>query len=193
MRRIEPARPTDSINPHKFVGQQRLPAQATIAIQRATVRRHAKQLSAVIWIILAWLVGTLISELHLIGSEPTPQPARTQLSDSDTSHSEPSVRPKSMLHQWASQETEYAIMHSGLEAFDSVHRNHHLRQLLDALIDQETRRRNIAAASTGKSDEKTTKPQTQSVAKADVAIRAPSPAAVAAARHRCETRCRESR
>ena len=195
MRRIEPERRTDSITPHELVGQQRLPAQATIAIRRDTVRRHAKRLSAVIWIIMAWLVGTLISELNLIGAEPTPQLSNTQLSntqlsntqlsDSETSHSGPSVRPKSMLHQWASQETEYAITHSGLDAFDRVHRNHHLRQLLDALIDQETRRRSIAAVSpatdktTKPAAERTTKLQTQSVAKADIAP-VPSPAAVTA-------------
>ncbi len=145
MKQIEPERRTDSINPQAALDQTRLPAQATSAVHPDTVGRHFKQLSTIIWIITAWLVGTLVSELNVIGAES--RPARTQRSDSEASLSEPSVQQKSMLHQWTLQETEYAITHSGITEFDRVIRNHQLRPLFDSLIDQETRKQNIATVS----------------------------------------------
>ena len=49
-----------------------LPAQATDTVEPESAPRQIKSFSAVFWIIAAWLIGTLVSELNVIGAESRP-------------------------------------------------------------------------------------------------------------------------
>ena len=61
-------------DPHgrsRSIGQ---PSQAQVAVAVASHRtRYADQLTATIWIVAAWLIGTLVSELNVVGNEPLHQ------------------------------------------------------------------------------------------------------------------------
>lgn len=74
---------------------------------------RAGQLLATIWIVAAWLIGTLISELNVMGQTPTQAGAghkRAQL-----------VTP--LIERWQNLETEYALVCGGLEALDRLEAN----------------------------------------------------------------------
>ena len=52
--------------------QTQLSAQATDAVEPESAPRQVTPFSAVFWIIAAWLIGTLVSELNVIGAESRP-------------------------------------------------------------------------------------------------------------------------
>ena len=52
--------------------QTQLPAEAMDAVELESAQRQVKPFSAVFWIIAAWLIGTLVSELNVIGAESRP-------------------------------------------------------------------------------------------------------------------------
>ncbi|TWT54331.1 Type IV pilus biogenesis and competence protein PilQ precursor [Rubripirellula amarantea] len=71
---------------------------------------------AVIWILVAWIVGTLILELNATGAEPY------------------NFAPISQ--QWQQIENDSAITHSGIVAFERIERESRLRPVFEAMIAQ---------------------------------------------------------
>ena len=49
-----------------------LPVQVTDTMEPEPVPRQVTPFAAVFWIIAAWLIGTLVSELNVIGAESRP-------------------------------------------------------------------------------------------------------------------------
>lgn len=158
MNRNEPERSPDSIHAQELAQERGVAAKASSTAKTEAARHHAKQLSAVIWIIAAWLVGTLISELNVIGAEVQPQSESVGTLDHSSKPGAgtfsgvatpsavgvQSIRRKSLFQKLQSQETEFGIAHSGIEEFDRISRNHHMRHLLDSMIAQETRKQALA-------------------------------------------------
>lgn len=133
MRAIEQKERIDAIEPLASP-DQRQPVQATTAAQPVSMQRHARQLSALIWIIMAWLIGTLVSELHVTGAEL--HPTKNQLCES--SLGEVAIEHASILQRWESQETEYAIICSGISDLDRVNQNYQSCQAVDSDIEYES-------------------------------------------------------
>ena len=85
-----------------------------------------QQLGAVGWILFAWIVGTIVFELNVMGAEsniPNTNPTRL---DSR----------KSMLQQIDQREQDFAITHAGIDHFMRMERDSKLRPVFDAVIVQ---------------------------------------------------------
>ncbi|KAA1262048.1 Type IV pilus biogenesis and competence protein PilQ precursor [Rubripirellula obstinata] len=85
--------------------------------QQFTDHQH---LFAVVWIAIAWIVGSLVFEVTADGAEP------------DLVNS--TIVVPSMMDQWQQQETEFAIAYAGIEEFDRIQRESELRPAFQAVI-----------------------------------------------------------
>ena len=112
--------------------QQPIPLPAVQATVPLVSRRApgANKAFAVLWIVAAWLIGTLVSELNVTGDEP-PLPSLTFM------------RAETMLQQWTTRETEFAIAHSGINELERVQRDSRLRERIAVMIASASRKAKV--------------------------------------------------
>ena len=78
-----------------------------------------EQLSAIAWILFAWIVGTIVFELNVMGADPDSVPPRDTL-----------------LQRIDQRERDFAITHAGIDGFLRMERDAQLRSVFDAVIAQ---------------------------------------------------------